>query len=342
MASARQLDTPIVLALLRHGADASSLYRNRFALTFLRKGGAFLVPDWAVPDVLHRDDLSVSDMSKVNQSYWEQMRLNNGKTPLMFWAANGVIDQVRVLLDQGADVNAVDDDGDGVLRWALASRNAPIFSMLLNSGADANAASTSAAGHPGSCILHAVAAIDWEEGVSLLVAYEADVNPRGADGATPLMVAAAAGSNTTVNILHAHGAEVNAVDNDGDSVLYYAASKGHVSTVSLLLRLGANADARPAESGHTPLTIAAVSCVPTGNNTLAPGTTVNDYTNIVFALLRAGADASLMYKTGFVLLRYTERGIEEAPLELVPRLVLGDDWAVAYKPAMRGGAGSRR
>lgn len=94
---------------------------------------------------------------------------------LLHWSAVGDESQVRSLLDSGADISAVDEEGDGVLRYAMGTKSEDMFKLLLSRGADPNASSSGAAGEPGLTILRAVAGIDWAEGVRLLVANGAGV-----------------------------------------------------------------------------------------------------------------------------------------------------------------------
>lgn len=254
---------------------------------------------------------------------------SNGKTSLMHWAAVGDEAKIRALLHQGADISATDDEGDDVLRYALTSRNNDIFSMLLRSGANPNAASTYAHGRTGFKILHAVVEAGWDDALIALVQHGADVNASGSGGITPMMLAAGAGKDRSIRTLLNHGADISAVDDDGDSVLYYASSKGHGSTVDLLLELGANPDPRPGASGMTPLSVAAQLASPFARR--LPGIPASDYTRIALALLRAGADASPMYDAGLILQRQTPRGLEIVPLELVPRLVATNaNWGIAH------------
>src|SRR5690349_5727706 len=62
-----------------------------------------------------------------------------GITPLMYAAAVGSIDAMRLLIDAGADVNARNDVGSTALMWS-ATELAKV-ELLLNHGADINAIS---------------------------------------------------------------------------------------------------------------------------------------------------------------------------------------------------------
>lgn len=72
-------------------------------------------------------------------------RNNNGTTPLMYKAGNGNISALQYWLDIGTDINAKDNNNNGILHYAFDSWNSlPLFlinemQMLLSKGADINA-----------------------------------------------------------------------------------------------------------------------------------------------------------------------------------------------------------
>ena len=253
--------------------------------------------------------------------------LQFGKTALMAWAAVGDETQVRALIDEGDDVAAVDDDGDGVLRYAITSRNPRIFEMLLERGADPDAIGTSASGRAGFTILHAVAEIGWDEAIAALLRHGAQIDARGEGGITALMLASGAGRDSSVTLLADAGADIDAVDDDADSVLFYAASNGQKSAVNLLLDLGADPDLPPGSSGWTPLTVAAQLASPLGSER-PMNVPPSDFVKILLQLVLAGADPTAMYEAGY-LLQDSSNAI--APLSKVRQLAaIKDGWTVIY------------
>lgn len=211
----------------------------------------------------------------------------------------------------------------------MGTKSEDMFKLLLSRGADPNASSSGAAGEPGLTILHAVAGIDWAEGVRLLVANGAEVDPARDIGITPMMLAAGGGSEASLAALADLGADIDACDDEGDSVLFYASSKGHRSTVERLIQLGADCDTEPGDSGHTPLTIAAQMASPIGQR--SQDVPSSEFTRIAIQLIRAGADPGPMYDAGLVLVRERETGRETAPRGSVTSLVAADHrWTIAY------------
>lgn len=244
---------------------------------------------------------------------------------LLRLVAGGNETVVQASLDSGADVAAVDADGDGVLRYALGTGNLEILKLLLDRGADPNAPSTSASMRPDVRIIHAFSEGGWDDGVKMLVSRGAAIDATGVGGVTSLMLAAGIGSESTVSTLFALGADIDKVDDDGDSALFYAASNGQVATVRKLLDLGATPDARPGSSGYSALTIAAHAGSPVGRR--PADIPASSFTNIVVALLRAGASPRPMYEMGLML---SQDG-QIAPLSRVSRLVAGDPyWSITY------------
>jgi ankyrin repeat protein len=61
---------------------------------------------------------------------------NSGETPLMSAARLGYVELCSVLLQAGANVNAVDENQDSVVHHAAASGNVEVLKLLVSAGAD--------------------------------------------------------------------------------------------------------------------------------------------------------------------------------------------------------------
>jgi ankyrin repeat protein len=146
----------------------------------------------------------------------------------------GDTDAIRRLLDNGADVNARDADGNTPLILASFYAGPECVELLLKKGADANA--TNKAG-----VTALIRAATNYEKTRLLVDAGAKVEVRTADlGNTPLILAARhAGYSRTVQLLLEHGADAKAHNAFQVTPLIAAAASGDFESVRLLLDAGA-------------------------------------------------------------------------------------------------------
>ncbi len=144
---------------------------------------------------------------------------------------------VRLLLQQGADVNGSQGDGMTALHWAASSGDPALAAALLTSGALPDAGTRIGRHTP----LHIAAKGGHAEVVRLLVAAKADLSAATTTGARPLHFAAASGSPETVSLLLDHGADVNVREPQwGQTPLMFAAGAGRTDVVSVLLARGAD------------------------------------------------------------------------------------------------------
>lgn len=157
----------------------------------------------------------------------------DGETPLYAAAQRGDITLIRLLLDRGADVNALPVHGglmDTALAEAAQAGDVIMTRLLLSRGADVNAG-------PQASLTPLAAAAMWHRKAMLrfLVSQGADVNAPSADGNTALLWASDKDEVGSVILLLAHRANVNVVNRAGHTALYFA---GSGPVVRLLLRSG--------------------------------------------------------------------------------------------------------
>ncbi len=144
-------------------------------------------------------------------------------SPVADAAQRGDLAAVRLLLRDGADVNAAQGDGMTALHWAAERGNRELAEVLLYAGARVDA---------GTRIGH----------------Y------------TPLHLAARAAHGQVVTLLLDAGADPEArTTNSGASALHLAAGAGDPSVIEALVKAGAGVNAREAAWGQTPLTFAAAN-----------------------------------------------------------------------------------
>ncbi|CCQ96512.1 Ankyrin [[Clostridium] ultunense Esp] len=134
---------------------------------------------------------------------------SDGLTPLGFAAHFGNKDIVQVLLDYGADVNAVSHSkisyipSNTALHAAIAGeRNMDVIELLLTHNAQTNIFDSN--GH--TCLHTAAFHDDNTEMIRLLIEHGADVNARVEGGDTPLSLAIKQGNNNVAEFLRQNGA----------------------------------------------------------------------------------------------------------------------------------------
>ncbi|MBE9042657.1 ankyrin repeat domain-containing protein, partial [Oscillatoriales cyanobacterium LEGE 11467] len=220
-------------------------------------------------------------------------------------AVYGKLAQVRQLLAEGADPNAINECGKSPLILAAMYGHMAVMGALLDAGADPNLGSDED-NSQGHTALMEVSGSFWvsnrAEAIGFLVERGADVNARNDSGQTALF---AAGSHTdAVKALIAAGADVDIRDNEGNTVMML----GTWAVQQLLRRAGAS------EEGLND--VALVDVARQGDlakleELLQTGVNVNysdgialvaaageGHLAIVDRLIRSGADVNLGWKTG--------------------------------------------
>ncbi len=149
--------------------------------------------------------------------------------------------QVRLLIRQGADVNAAQADGMTALHWAATRGDASVSKMLVAAGARVDAFTRNGNYTP----LHLAAKSGRAEAVKVLLNAGADVKAATTTGgATALHFAAADGDPETVIALLDKGAPVDSRETAyAQTPLMWAASYNRVKAVNALLAHGANIEA---------------------------------------------------------------------------------------------------
>ncbi|KAJ6509822.1 ankyrin repeat-containing domain protein [Mycena vulgaris] len=197
--------------------------------------------------------------------------LNGWSSPLEFCCREGYIEGVRGLLAAGADVNA--DNGEAL----RATSSTDIVRLLLENGADVNTTGVgdrstlqvaSSRGHKDIvCLLlehgadltatsrqygsavHAASLGGHTDIVRLLLEAGANVNTTGGPNGSALQAASGGGHTETMYFLLRKGADVNATGGRNGSALQAASRLGHINAVHLLLGYGANVNTLGGEDG---------------------------------------------------------------------------------------------
>lgn len=169
-------------------------------------------------------------------------------TPLIQAVSAADLDQVEQLVEAGAPVNTLTEQGTPLAK-AVAEGHGQIAWYLLSRGA-----SPDYTGSDGVTPLMVASADGDRRLVQLLLSAGADVNAQGRDGQTPVLLAARAGHLAVVRVLLSAGANVN-VSQDGRSLLMHIVASGDLLTAEALLAAGADVNYRSPD-GQTALDMA--------------------------------------------------------------------------------------
>ena len=190
-------------------------------------------------------------------------------TSLIEAVRNNKITEIKQLIQNGADVNACDDDSDNVLINAAMYASEDCMKLLLANKANPNMKNKY--GH--TALMLCTNNIDK---MKLLIQYGANINDTSISGNTALLIACSGyGMYNTVKWLMDNGANIHAKRWGAETALMRAAQLSDTMTIKLLLNKGFNINEHP--WGFTPLMYA----VRFGN------------WDAVFCLLNNGADVNI-------------------------------------------------
>jgi ankyrin repeat protein len=158
-------------------------------------------------------------------------------------AKNGDTAAIRVILESNPTiVNAENNEGLTLLGFAAHYGNKDVVQVLLEHGADVNAVSHSKVTYiPSNTALHAAIAGQRNmEVIYLLLANHAQTHLFDSNGHTSLHTAAFHDDNIElIRLLLEHGANVNAKIEGGDTAMSVAIKQGNTNVVEFLRQCGA-------------------------------------------------------------------------------------------------------
>ncbi|MBD0391720.1 ankyrin repeat domain-containing protein [Wolbachia endosymbiont of Pentalonia nigronervosa] len=160
-----------------------------------------------------------------------------GETPLHIAVEIGYENIVKILLKNGADVNAVDKNSVTPLHLAARGGYVEVVENLLLEGANINAVDSEYGATP----LHIAAESGYINILGILLKKGADINAIDKKAETPLHVAARNNHIEVVKVLLENKADVDAININKATPLHWAAKNGYIKLVEALLKNNANA-----------------------------------------------------------------------------------------------------
>ena len=145
---------------------------------------------------------------------------------------NNNLDEVLEALNNGADASAINMmTGQSALIYAANNGNAPITNLLLENGANVNDQD-----NEGNTPLMIASERGHPETVKLLIESGANMNAQDNYKRTALMKASEEGRLEVVAVLLEKGADVNAKDKWNKTAIFHAIDQGNENVVPILLK----------------------------------------------------------------------------------------------------------
>jgi uncharacterized protein len=255
----------------------------------------------------------------------------NNYSALMAAALSGSVEQMKILLDHGADINYFNKDSISAI-WLAVPDNDKTH-LLLEKGAsvqqisrEGNNLLVKLSGIPGSAAL-------------MQVLINKGCSPRNSGRANDIMYnAAGSGDTALAGLLLRNGVPVNDTSCTGDYPINAALNFRSIATLKMLVEHGADVNATtrtavlPLLAGITPLMWAAVS---------------NDKASFYY-LLDHGADAKAKSPGGYTILMFLARSEQDDPAMtqalidrgVSPTAKAFDDTDALYHARLRGNTAS--
>ncbi|KAL5094904.1 hypothetical protein Trisim1_003512 [Trichoderma cf. simile WF8] len=205
---------------------------------------------------------------------------DDGRTPLLHAVQEQMESTVKLLTTRGANVNFI-HLGTTALHTAAQMGYSAIFEYLLKGGADIHAGAETAAGTP----LHAACTmIDGNPMIQRLIDLGAVIDETNEEGQTPLHIASLYGKPANLKLLINNGANIEARDGRSRTpVLFMSFEEQRKECLRALIKHGADVNVAD-HDGRTPLYLAA------GDETLE---------DFVPELLEAGAAVDVAVDDGY-------------------------------------------
>jgi ankyrin repeat protein len=309
MSAALNGNLAIVQLLVERGADVSAWSQGETAIMSAARVGNREIYNYLYPLV---DDETQRYATKHGQEELtrgqkqQERAANKLNEKLGDAALYGKTQQIKRLLENGAEANCITECGKSPLMLAAMYGHQDTLKILLGAGADPNLGGDEQF-EVGQTALMYIASGYWAnnraEVIRFLVEHGANINHQDAKGRTALMLAGDFADSVTA-LLEA-GADPDILDNEGNTALM----KAPWSIQQLLLRAGASQvgmqDVTLMEAASDGNLSKVQQLLTTGANiNYGDGAALNSAAQkgnleLIDLLLQAGADANLGWKSGF-------------------------------------------
>ncbi|XP_046579025.1 ankyrin repeat domain-containing protein 50-like isoform X2 [Haliotis rubra] len=166
----------------------------------------------------------------------------------------GDVDVVeQILSDKNEDVNCTGEDGRSPVMCAASQGHGDVVTLLVEEGAD-----LSLVDNEGENVLHVACLGGYEDIVKYLLTLDTvDIHSKGCYGRTPVMKAAEKGRREVFELLIGRGGDVSSLDGKGNNILHVACIGGYAEMVKHVLSLGIVGINSRGQYGRTPAMMAA-------------------------------------------------------------------------------------
>jgi len=151
----------------------------------------------------------------------------DGVTPLMRAISMSEYSLAKMLVEKGADINAVDKNSRSVLIYACDHQSREFVKLLIDNGLDLK----SAGGRNGFVYGALFGNVEF---IKFMLELGADVNSLDERGHTALMMTAMAGNTGAIKLLLEKGADVTIKDSEGKTAVDFAAGSGNEAAFKML------------------------------------------------------------------------------------------------------------
>ena len=252
-----------------------------------------------------------------------------GKTPLIIAVGNSYIDTAKILIENGANINAVDFEGWSALSYAVNNGDIEIAKLLLENKAKIK-----------DELLIAIKSPIVESSINimkLLIDNKANINYTDENGFNPLNIAIESGDMELTKFLITNGANVNSLMQDGVSLIGYAIAQNNMDLLQILIENGANVNYTGGDSwANTPLQTASrlgldnvvrilltrnadINAVDMNGNTALHTAALNSQLSVVKLLLEKNPNLDIQNKVGNTALH---SAVISGNIDIVGELVL--------------------